>query len=78
MNKIIVNKNIIISDNQDVIIDNNKIIFMKSLDYEIEYIDSDNISLEFVVDNVCVKLLESSFNNNINVCNKVLSVDFLG
>jgi len=70
MNKIIVNKNIIISDNQDVIIDNNKIIFMKSLDYEIEYIDSDNISLEFVVDNVCVKLLESSFNNNINVCNK--------
>ena len=75
MNKIIVNKNIICNNNDCILVDNNKIIFKESGDYEIEYVASDNVNIEFVLENVCVNLLESSFDCGINIFNKYIIKD---
>ena len=71
MNKIIVVGNKIIPfDNSDVVIDNNTIKFLNNGDFYIEYIDSDNISINIEInDNVCVNLFEYSNNKDINVNN---------
>jgi len=72
MNKIIVVENKIIPyDNSDIVIDNNTIKFINNGNFYIEYIDSDNISVNIELhDNVCVNLFEYSNNKDINVDNK--------
>jgi len=73
MNKIVVVENKIIPfDNSDILLDNNNNIkFINNGDYYIEYIDSDNISFNIVLeDNVCINLFEYSNNKDINVDNK--------
>ncbi len=73
MNKIIVNKNII--DNYydgDMEINNNIVTFKKDIDIEIEYIDTNESKLTFVIDNCNINLYEVSFDNEINIDNKYI------
>ena len=71
MNKILVVENKIIPfDNNDILIDNNTIKFINNGNYYIEYMDSDNISINIELENnVCACLFEYSNNKNINVNN---------
>ncbi len=71
MNKIKVVENVIIPfDNSDVVINDNNIEFINNGDYYIEYIDSDNISINFdVKENVCINLFEYSNNKSIKIDN---------
>lgn len=71
MNKIIVDRNIISSNIDGVIVDKNIITFNKDGFYEIEYINSDNIEITFVI-NTSIELLESSFDNDLIVNNKYI------
>ena len=71
MNKIIVNKNIINSNIDGIVIDRNKITFNSDGYYEIEYVNCDNIGITFIV-NGSVKLVESSFDNLVVVNNKYI------
>ncbi len=72
MNKILIRNGLIekkINDYYEVI--NNKIYFKKNGTYYVEYLDDMNINIEFIVeDNTDILLVETSFNNNINVNNQ--------
>lgn len=72
MNKIRVVRNVIIPfDCEGVKIENNSITFLNSGNYSIDYIDSDNIDLNIVLEkNICVSLFEFSNNNSIIFSNK--------
>lgn len=71
MNKIIVSKNGIISDYNNVIVKDNEIRFDNDGEYLLEYIDSGKYNINFVV-NASVKLYETSFRNQINVNNRYI------
>ena len=70
MNKILVNKNKIVDYQDDFIkiVDGNIYIY-KDSEYEIEYIDSDNVEINFYINDSRVMIRESSFDNNIRVKN---------
>lgn len=72
MNKILVSNNKIEIDDSDIIIHGKKIIFNSSGDYLIEYVNSDNINLEFIIKNVNINLLEYSFDLDINIKNRYI------
>ena len=71
MNKILVVDNKIIPfDNNDVLISNNTIEFNNNGNYYIEYIDSNNISLNLKLkENICINLFIYSNNMDININN---------
>ena len=77
MNKIkVVNNMIIPYDNDDISIYNNNITFLQNGNYIIEYIDSNDISLNIKIDkNKCINLFEYSTNNNIILNNKYYLLD---
>ena len=70
MNKIVVNNNKIKIDDSNILFNDNEIIFNESGNYLIEYVNSSDIKLEFVIKNVNVNLLEYSFDEKITVENK--------
>ncbi len=69
MNKIkVVNNRIIPFDCDDVLINESSIRFMKNGDCYIEYIDSDNVSININIDsNVCINLFEYSENEKLDI-----------
>lgn len=70
MNKIIVNRNIIDNYKDDEIeINNNKIWFYKDNKYEFEYIDCDDVRLEFMIDNAKIEILDYSSDNYLKIKN---------
>lgn len=71
MNKIrVVENKIIPFDNDFVRIEGSKITFINNGNFYIEYIDSNNVNIEIVLeDNVCISLFEYSNNRNININN---------
>ena len=70
MNKIIVNKNRIDNYKDDEIeINNNKIWFYKDNKYEFEYIDCDDVRLEFMIDNDKIEILDYSSDNYLKIKN---------
>ena len=70
MNKIIVNKNRIDNYKDDEIeINNNKIWFYKDNKYEFEYIDCDDVRLEFMIDNANIEILDYSSDNYLKIKN---------
>ena len=73
MNKILMSRNKIISDSKDVLIDDNKIKFLNSGVYSLEYEDIKNINLCIEIDNgVDAVLFESCFLGDINVNNRYI------
>lgn len=72
MNKIIVNKNIIKSEIDNVLIEDNKIFFKESGNYELVYTTDSNIKLTFIVSNVNIVLNEVSFDNEFDIENKYI------
>ena len=72
MNKILVVENRIIPlDFDGIMIDDNNIRFMNNGNYYIQYIDSDDVSINIEIDdNVCVNLFEYSNNKSVNVDSK--------
>ena len=74
MNKILLVKNSFIpSDCSNIIIDNKHIKIISSGDYCIEYIDSDNISLDIELEkNIWVNLFHYSNNKNIEINNNYI------
>ena len=72
MNKILVVENRIIPlDFYGIMIDDNNIRFMNNGNYYIQYIDSDDVSINIEIDdNVCVNLFEYSNNKSVNVDSK--------
>lgn len=72
MNKIkVVENKIIPFDNSDVLINDNYIKFTNNGDYYIEYIDSNDISINLELgDNICINLFEYSNSSDIFVDNK--------
>ena len=71
MNKILVSKNSINSDYDNIKIDGNKIIFDNDGEYVLEYIDSGKYNISFII-NSNIKIIESSFDNDIIVNNKYI------
>lgn len=70
MNRIIVNRNRIDNYKDDEIeINNNKIWFYKDNKYEIEYIDCDDVKLEFMIDNAKIEILDYSSDNYLKIKN---------
>ena len=70
MNKILIGKNII-SNNDKVIIYRNRITFSEAGEYFVEYIDDVKKKIIFdIYDDV--KLIETSFNNNLSLDNKYI------
>lgn len=69
MNKILLSKNKITSDYDNVIIRDNTIIFKDNGEYFVEYIDSCKYKINYVI-NSRVTLYESSFDNLVEVNNK--------
>ncbi len=69
MNKILVSKNKITSDYDNVVVDGNDIIFNTDGEYFVEYIDIGKCKINYVI-NACVKLYETSFRNDITVNNR--------
>lgn len=70
MNRIIVNRNRIDNYKDDEIeINNNKIWFYKDNKYEMEYIDCDDVRLEFMIDNVKIEILDYSSDNYLKIKN---------
>ncbi len=70
MNRIIVNRNRIDNYKDDEIeINNNKIWFYKDNKYEFEYIDCDDVRLEFMIDNVKIEILDYSSDNYLKIKN---------
>lgn len=70
MNRIIVNKNRIDNYKDDEIeINNNKIWFYKDNKYEFEYIDCDDVRLEFMIDNAKIEILDYSSDNYLKIKN---------
>jgi len=74
MNKIIVNRNIISSNIDSVIINENTITFNKDGYYEIDYVGCENLDIRFIV-NANIKLLESSFDEELIVNNNYVVND---
>lgn len=73
MNKIFVSRNKIISDSDNVKIENNTIILLKSDTYSLEYYDINEINLCICVyDNIDVLLFESSFNEDVTINNNYI------
>jgi len=73
MNKILISRDKIISDSENIKIDGNVIKLLMSDIYSLEYIDTDDICLCIKVDDgVKAVLLESSFLDNIKVNNKYI------
>lgn len=72
MNRIkIINNEIIPFDDDNVIINNNKIVFNYNGNYYIDYIDCTDINLIIELnDNICINLFEYSSNKDINIDNK--------
>ena len=71
MNKILVSKNEITSENDNIFVDDNNIIFKSDGEYFIEYTSSGNYKINYIV-NGNIKLFESSFDNEINCHNKYI------
>ena len=70
MNRIIVNRNRIDNYKDDEIeINNNKIWFYKDNKYEFEYIDCDDVRLEFMIDNAKIEILDYSSDNYLKIKN---------
>lgn len=70
MNRIIVNRNRIDNYKDDEIeINNNKIWFYKDNKYEFEYIDCDDVRLEFMIDNANIEILDYSSDNYLKIKN---------
>ena len=73
MNKILISRDKILYDTSSVKIENNIIKFLDNGLYIIEYLNIDKLDYTFCVsDNLDVKLLESSFSNNLVVNNKYI------
>ncbi len=73
MNNILVTNNEIKTDNKNIIVCNNKITFLESGTYFIEYKDSSLINLIFEInDFISVNLSEISFDNNLTVNNSYI------
>ena len=71
MNKILVNKNKIDDyEDEKIIIHDGNICFYQDGVYELEYIDCDRINFNFVVNDCNIKILESSFGNDIVINNR--------
>ena len=70
MNKILIDK-VIKCDDENVVIDGNKIICLSSGDYQIEYSNSKNYNFTFIV-NGDVNLLEVSFDNELDINNRYI------
>lgn len=77
MNKIIVNNDKInVYDNDNYSVNQNKIIFKKSGNYFLEYVDCHSLDLVFEVNSdISVSLSELSFDNKINCNNKYVVGD---
>jgi len=71
MNRILVEKDKISKNNyQNIKIKDNKIVFTKSGEYTIEYVDCKNISLDITInDNIMIKLYEFSNQENFKLNN---------
>ena len=71
MNKIIVVENKIIPlDNNDILVNDNAIKFIKNGNYYIEYVDCDKVNFNIIVEkDICINLFEYSNNKNININN---------
>lgn len=71
MNKIkVVNNEIIPFDDNNIVINGNKILFNSNGNYFIDYIDSSNINLVIELnDNICINLFEYSNNKDIYINN---------
>ena len=67
MNKILIDKKII-CNSSDVLIEDNKVTFLKPGNYEIEYNSDGDYELTFIINND-VNILESSFDKNIKINN---------
>ncbi len=69
MHKInVVNNKIIPFDDDSIMIDNDSLIFLDSGDYVIEYIECNNIEINFnIKNNLCIQLFEFSNNNSISL-----------
>ena len=73
MNKILISRDKILYDSSVIRVDNNKIIFLSSGLYDIEYNDIQQVNYSFeVTNNLDVILLESSFSNDLVVNNKYI------
>ena len=71
MNKILVNKNKIDNYKDDkIVISDGNICFYKDGIYELEYRECDQVKLNFMIDKCNIKILESSFDNDIVIDNK--------
>lgn len=70
MNKILIDKNKIdnYKDNE-IEINGNRVYFYSDNKYEIEYRESDEINLEFIIDNCHVEIFFSSFDNDLKIKN---------
>ena len=71
MNKILVANNKIDSDIDGIIIKDNVITFNKDGEYLLEYISNGNYKIKFVIDSN-VKLIETSFDKELNLNNKYI------
>lgn len=71
MNRILVEKDKLVKiNNTNIKIENNKITFLSSGDYTIEYLNCSNINITInVEDNIMIKLFEYSDNQNIKIEN---------
>lgn len=71
MNKIIIDKNVLTSyEDNNLLIKDNKIVFKRNGDYTLEYVDSDSIELGIeLLDDVVVKLFVFSKDNCLKVRN---------
>ena len=77
MNKILVGKNKITSDDNSVLINDNVITFSCDGDYSLEYIDDAEYHLKFII-NGNVKLTEVSFDREIDINNRyVIQIGYL-
>lgn len=73
MNKILISRDKILYDSSCISVDNNKIKFLNNGLYIIEYQDINKVEYSYeVTGNLDVKLLESSFSNELEVKNKYI------
>lgn len=69
MNKILIDKNIITSTDEFIVINNNRIKFLKSGDYEIEYVNCSNINYVYDIVNSSINLFEFAIDQELEVNN---------
>ena len=79
MNKILVRDGIVQNiDNDDYVIDNNKILFKQSGTYYLEYLNNMTVDLEIEIDGgIDVLLIETSFDNKLVINNKLNDCELL-